>query len=81
MVTIHGESGCSGSTIAKGTSTANDECFTMYWNANYELIKRCNALIEKVDGMEMTDAQKGAYKGEAIALRALGYCNLVICLP
>lgn len=66
-----------GSSIAKGTSTANDECFSKYWNSNYELIKRCNALIEKVDDMEMTDAQKGAYKGEAIALRALGYCNLV----
>ncbi len=66
-----------GSSIAQGTSTANDECFSKYWNANYELIKRCNALIEKVDGMEMTDAKKAEFKGEAIALRALGYCDLV----
>lgn len=66
-----------GSSIAQGTSTANDECFSKYWNANYELIKRCNALIEKVDGIEMSDEKKAAYKGEAISLRALAYCNLV----
>lgn len=66
-----------GSSIAQGTSTANDECFSKYWNANYEMIKRCNALIEHIDNMEMSDEKKGAFKGEAIALRALGYCNLV----
>lgn len=66
-----------GSSIAQGTSTANDECFSKYWNTNYELIKRCNALIEKVDGINMSNEKKAAYKGEAIALRALAYCNLV----
>lgn len=66
-----------GSSIAQGTSTANDECFSKYWNANYELIKRCNTLIEKVDEISMSDDKKAAFKGEAIALRALGYCNLV----
>lgn len=70
-----------GSSIAQGTSTANDECFSKYWNANYELIKRCNALIEKIDGMEMTDAKKAEFKGEAIALRALRLLRSCVYLP
>lgn len=66
-----------GSSIAKGTSTAKDECFSKYWNCNYELIKRCNTLIKNIDGMTIDDNKKAAFKAEAIALRALGYCNLV----
>ena len=66
-----------GSSIAKGTSTAKDECFSKYWNCNYELIKRCNTLIKNIDGLTIADNTKAAFKAEAIALRALGYCNLV----
>lgn len=66
-----------GSTIAKGTSSASDECFSKYWNANYELIKRCNTLIKNIDGMTIDEKKKAAFKAEAIALRALGYCDLV----
>ncbi len=66
-----------GSTIAKGTSSANDGCFSKYWNANYELIKRCNTLIKNIDGMTIDEKKKAAFKAEAIALRALGYCDLV----
>lgn len=66
-----------GSSIAKGTSNTNDECFSKYWNCNYELIKRCNTLIKNIDGMSIDEKKKTAFKAEAIALRALGYCNLV----
>lgn len=66
-----------GSSIAKGTSSAQDECFGKYWNCNYELIKRCNTLIKNIDGMSIDEKKKAAFKAEAIALRALGYCNLV----
>ncbi len=66
-----------GSTIAKGTSSTNDECFSKYWNSNYELIKRCNTLIKNIDGMTIDEKKKNAFKAEAIALRALGYCDLV----
>lgn len=66
-----------GSSVAKGTSATTDGCFSNYWNVNYELIKRCNLLISKVDGIPMSDEAKGTLKAEAIALRALGYCNLV----
>ena len=50
--------GMLGSSIAQGTSTANDQCFSKYWNANYELIKRCNALLENVDEISMSDDKK-----------------------
>lgn len=66
-----------GTSVAMGTSSPTDECYSKYWNCNYELIKRCNMLIEKLDVMEMSDEKKAAFKAEAIALRALGYCNLV----
>ena len=66
-----------GSSISQGTSNPSDWCFSLYWNTNYELIKRCNALISRVDGINMSDEKKAAFKGEAMALRALGYCNLV----
>lgn len=65
-----------GSTISKGTSATTDEQFSMYWNANYELIKRCNLLISKIDGISMDEKKRNIIKAEAIALRALGYCNL-----
>ena len=62
--------------ISKGSSSANDWYFDAYWSANYELIKRCNLLIANIDNMEIEGVKKGAFKAEAIALRALGYCNL-----
>ncbi len=66
-----------GSTTAQGTSSTTDGHFTIYWNANYELIKRCNMLIANIDRVPLTEGQIEAYKAEAIALRALGYCNLI----
>lgn len=65
-----------GSTISKCTSSTTDECFSMYWNANYEVIKRCNMLIDNIDRVPMEADKIDGYKAEAIALRALMYCNL-----
>lgn len=65
-----------GSSIARGTSSTNDECFSMYWDANYELIKRCNLLISNVDKIPIDASKIEAFKAEAMGLRALGYCNL-----
>lgn len=65
-----------GSSISKCTSSTTDECFSMYWNANYEVIKRCNMLIDNIDRVPIDDSAKEAYKAEATALRALMYCNL-----
>jgi hypothetical protein len=66
-----------GSTVSKGTSATTDGCFSNYWNANYELIKRCNLLLSKIEGITMDEKAKATIKAEAIALRALGYCNLI----
>lgn len=65
-----------GSSISKCTSATNDECFSMYWKANYEVIKRCNMLVENIDRVPIAEDSRNVYKAEAIALRALMYCNL-----
>ena len=65
-----------GSQISECTSGTNEECFSMYWNANYELIKRCNMLTDNIDRVPMDASKIEAYRAEAIALRSLAYCNL-----
>lgn len=65
-----------GSSIAECTSGTKDECFSMYWNANYEWIKRLNLFIENVGRCDISESQTAAYIAEAKALRALAYCNL-----
>ena len=67
-----------GSTVSMCTSSTTDPCFSNYWNVNYEVIKRCNLLIENIDRITEMDAGKiASFKAEAIALRALMYCNLI----
>ena len=66
-----------GSNIARGTSSTEDYYFPKYWNANYELIKRCNMLIANIDHIPMTEEKIEVFKAEAIALRALAYANLI----
>ncbi len=66
-----------GSSISECTSGTNDECFSMYWNANFELIKRCNEVTANIDRIPASDDVKNVYRAEAMALRALGYCNLI----
>ena len=61
MVDTLGVTGCSVPRLHRGTSTANDQCFSKYWNANYELIKRCNALLENVDEISMSDDKEGCF--------------------
>lgn len=65
-----------GSSIAECTSGTSDECFSMYWNCNYELIKRCNEVTANIDRIAASDQVKNLFRAEAMALRALGYCNL-----
>lgn len=66
-----------GSTISECASSTKDEHFSMYWNANYELVKRCNLVVDNVESVPMDEAKVKNIKAEAIALRALAYCNLV----
>ncbi|MGL5317079.1 MAG: RagB/SusD family nutrient uptake outer membrane protein [Bacteroidales bacterium] len=65
-----------GGTIAKCASSPTDETFSKYWNANYEVIKRCNILIENIHRIPIEESKIEGYKAEAMALRALMYCNL-----
>ena len=66
-----------GSSIPECTSGTNDECFSMYWNANYEMIKRCNMLTSNIDRVPISDEAKNRFRAEAMALRALSYNNLI----
>ena len=66
-----------GSSIAECTSGTNDECFSMYWKANYEMIKRCNLLTDNIDRVPIDESVRNAYRAEAMALRALAYGNLI----
>lgn len=66
-----------GSSISMCNSSPTDDCFSLYWNANYEVIKRCNLLVENIDRIPMEQDKIDEYKAEAIALRSLMYCNLI----
>ncbi|WP_295128591.1 RagB/SusD family nutrient uptake outer membrane protein [uncultured Chitinophaga sp.] len=48
-----------------------------YWTFQYKVIDNCNGIIENVDNATGTDADKRYLKGQALALRASVYLNLV----
>jgi hypothetical protein len=48
-----------------------------FWTLQYKVIDNCNAIIANVDRAEGTDADKKFLKGQAYALRAFVYLNLV----
>lgn len=47
------------------------------WNGHYQGIQSANIVIGKIDAVNMDQALKARYKGEALFLRALMYFNLV----
>lgn len=65
-----------GSSIPKCASSTTDEAFEKYWKANFEVIKRANILLKNVDRCGMSEDRTATMKAEAIAIRALMYCNL-----
>ncbi|MCK7554808.1 RagB/SusD family nutrient uptake outer membrane protein [Chitinophaga sedimenti] len=48
-----------------------------YWTFQYKVIDNCNGIIANVDKAEGTDTEKRYLKGQALALRAFVYLNLV----
>lgn len=48
-----------------------------FWTLQYKVIDNCNNIIAKVDGAQGTDEEKKYLKGQAYALRAFVYLNLV----
>lgn len=72
-----------GSTIEQNTSETNDGCFKNYWNANYEVIKRCNMLLANIDCIGMDDTTADVYKaevdptGKTKVMPTKSYCNIL----
>nr|PZN49324.1 MAG: hypothetical protein DIU61_17110 [Bacteroidota bacterium] len=54
-----------------------DNMATSYWDDHYQGIFRANILLQKIEGVAMDEAEKARIIGEAKALRALYYFNLV----
>lgn len=46
------------------------------WSSAYNNINRANNIIQNVDGIDMAQALKDQYKGEALFVRALNHFNL-----
>lgn len=69
---------CAGAEISMGTYATSYGHINNYWKGNYEGIKRCNTLIQNIDLIPgLADDAKNVYVAEAVALRALLYCNLI----
>ena len=64
--------------ICNGTHNAGSWMVGAYWPANYEVIKRCNSLLDNIGRVEMEKEQIAQYEAEAIVLRALMYTNLTM---
>jgi hypothetical protein len=56
---------------------ANDADMLGLWTAMYAAIAQANNIIQAVDKLTATDAEKAAIKGQALFVRALGYFDLV----
>lgn len=54
-----------------------DNMATSFWSDHYQGIFRANILLSKLDGVTMDANEKARFAGEAKALRALYYFNLV----
>ncbi|WP_295117421.1 RagB/SusD family nutrient uptake outer membrane protein [uncultured Chitinophaga sp.] len=74
--------------VASGSVTDQDEFDRFYirttnpyinnrWSNSYTAIARCNAILDRIGAITMSDALKDRYIGEAKFLRALYYFNLV----
>ena len=49
---------------------------SVIWSSSYNSINRANNIIAQVDGIQMEQALKDQYKGEALFVRALNHFNL-----
>ncbi|MCZ4243418.1 RagB/SusD family nutrient uptake outer membrane protein [Pedobacter punctiformis] len=59
------------------TYAANDADPLAMWTAMYATISRANNIINSVDKVSATQAEKDLAKGQALFIRALGYFDLV----
>ena len=64
--------------ICNGTHNSNSWLIGSYWSACYEVIKRCNSLIDNIDRVSMDADLVAQYKAEAIVIRSLIYTDLTM---
>lgn len=57
--------------------TTDNEHLTAFWQTSYVLIARTNSILARIDASPVSDNLKKQFTGEASALRALAYFNLV----
>lgn len=57
--------------------TTDNEHITAFWQNSYTLIARANSIISSLDKSAIDETLKKQFAGEAKALRALSYFNLV----
>lgn len=57
--------------------TTDNEHLTAFWQTSYVLIARTNSILARIDASPVSDNMKKQFTGEASALRALAYFNLV----
>lgn len=60
-------------------TSANGVAINDRWVSDYSNIAKANAILDRADASEMTDAEKTSYKAEALFLRAFYYFDLVKC--
>ena len=80
------QTGLAGTKVSQNTNINNIRLLTnnsdnryseSWWNYSYRAIANANLAIENIPDIEMGDAQKKKYLGEAYFLRAYNYFNLV----
>lgn len=59
------------------TTQTNNGIVNTMWNQHYQAILYCNTVIDRIKTVEMNQALKDRYTGEALFLRGMLYFNLV----
>lgn len=70
-----------GATYVNGVDQFTDtdavDHLTRFWSTAWQMISRCNLILDKIDAIDFPDAElKNSIKGEAYALHAWAYHNL-----
>lgn len=53
-----------------------NEYITDAWTASYRGVQRCNVVLARIGGVEMDEARRAQYTGEALFLRSLFYYHI-----
>lgn len=64
--------------VANGIHTPSSWLIGSFWSESYEVVKRCNLLLDNIERIDMDSVTKETYKAEAKVIRALMYLNLTM---